>query len=326
MSAKWRPSLAFVLGGALCGTLALSFAGLITYRYLGPAIGFRDAAMLLAGIIAAATAVLGWMLVRLLLRPITELQRFATRARAARSDDIAPPSHFGTRELQATALSVMEMADTLHNREAAIRSFSDHISHELKTPVAAIRAACELLQEGGTLHPDDLRLVTQIAGASDQMEQHLHAMRQVVKAHEVQYPGMSQLEGLVTELRSRFAPLVLEVTGGQVAIPLAAEGLEIVLGHLLTNSAIHGAGLVRMTARQTDLGPQVTVCDDGSGISEGNASRIFDPFFTTKRSEGGTGMGLSIVQNLLRAQGATIRHCPDSAGTTFEINFSKHRL
>ena len=73
MSAKWRPSLAFVLGGALCGTLALSFAGLITYRYLGPAIGFRDAAMLLAGIIAAATAVLCWMLVRLLLRPITEL-------------------------------------------------------------------------------------------------------------------------------------------------------------------------------------------------------------------------------------------------------------
>ena len=59
MSRRWRPSLAFVLGGALTGTLALSFTGLIVLRYLGPAIGFRNAAILLAISITLATAVLG---------------------------------------------------------------------------------------------------------------------------------------------------------------------------------------------------------------------------------------------------------------------------
>ena len=70
MTQKWRPSLAFVLGGALCGTLALSFVGLVAFRYLGPMMGFREAAILLAIIIAGATSILGWLLVRLLLRPI----------------------------------------------------------------------------------------------------------------------------------------------------------------------------------------------------------------------------------------------------------------
>lgn len=74
MTRRWRPSLAFVLGGALAGTLALSFAGLVALRYLGPAIGFRHAAILLAVAITLATALVGWLLVRLLLRPILALK------------------------------------------------------------------------------------------------------------------------------------------------------------------------------------------------------------------------------------------------------------
>lgn len=319
MRAKWRPSLAFVLGGALCGTLALSFAGLVTYRYLGPAMGFRDAAMLLAAIIALATGSLGWLLVRLLLRPITDLQRFATRARGAPDSPVIPPVHFGTRELQATALSVMDMAQTLRNREATIRSFSDHISHELKTPVAVIRAATELLQEGGTLTPDDLALVDQIAGASDQMEAHLHAMRQVVKAREVQYIGVSLLEDVEGALPAEGAEI--RIAGPRVRIPLAQAGLEIVLGHLVTNALAHGATRVEVQAAEAAEGICVTVADNGSGISAGNAARIFDPFFTTQRAQGGTGMGLSIVQSLLRAHGAAIAHRPGAQGTTFAITF-----
>jgi signal transduction histidine kinase len=52
---------------------------------------------------------------------------------------------------------------------------------------------------------------------------------------------------------------------------------------------------------------RITVSDNGMGISPGNAARIFDPFFTTRREEGGTGMGLVIVRNALRAHGGEIR-------------------
>lgn len=321
MRGKWRPNLAIVLGGALCGTLGLSFAGLVVLRYLGPEIGFRNAAMLLAVIIALLTGSLGWLLVRLLLRPITELQRFATSARVTLNNPVSPPTHFGTRELQATALSVMDMAETLRNRETTIRSFSDHISHELKTPVAVIRAATELLQEGGTLDPQDLKLVDQIAGASDQMEQHLHAMRLVVKAREVRYIGMSRLRDLEGDLGGRFPQTDIRMSGGTVPVPLAREGLEIVLGHLIDNAAAHDATFVTIKATVTQDATRLVIRDDGGGISEGNAGRIFDPFFTTKRAQGGTGMGLSIVQSLLRAHGGDITTLPAQKGTVFEIAF-----
>ena len=93
MSRRWRPSLGFVLGGALTGTLALSFVGLITLRYLGPEIGFRNAAVLIACLIALATGILGWLLVRLLLRPIRGLERYARAQEDGGADQDAREAH-----------------------------------------------------------------------------------------------------------------------------------------------------------------------------------------------------------------------------------------
>jgi signal transduction histidine kinase len=320
MTQKWRPSLAFVLGGALSGTLGVSFAGLIAYRYLGPSIGFKDAAVLLGTLIALATGGLGWLLVRLLLRPITELKLFATTAQNA-LNPVSPPVHLGTRELEATALSVRGMADTLRNRETTIRSFSDHISHELKTPVAVIRAATELLQDSEHLDSSDMKLLEQIVGANAQMEHQLQAMRQVVKAREVRYIGTSQLENVAHDLHVKCAPASLTITGGEVSIPLADEGLEIVLGHLVANAITHGSQYVMIDVQQREGRVAIRVSDDGYGISEGNVARVFDPFFTTNREVGGTGMGLAIVQSLLHAHGGQIATLTQDKGAAFEITF-----
>ena len=119
--------------------MTLSFAGLVTFRYLGPEIGFRNGALALGALIAIGTALLGWLLARLLLRPIHALERFA--ADVQRGDIAPPPLHFGTKELHKTALSVFDMALTLKNREATIRSYTNHVTHEIKTPVSTLRAA-----------------------------------------------------------------------------------------------------------------------------------------------------------------------------------------
>ncbi len=321
MNRRWRPRLAFVLGGALCGTLALSFAGLIVYRYLGPAIGFKNAAIILATVIAAATCVLGYLLVRLLLRPITELQRFATQVSASPQHQIAPPAHFGTQELHTTALGVIEMAQTLQNREMSIRSFADHVTHELKAPVAVIKAASELLVDGGTLSDEDQHLIAQITGASDQMERHLDAMQRVVKAREVQHTGTTTLAEMARDLQSDFADLKLEIEGDDVGIPLAQAGARIVFGHLLSNSQRHAATDVHIAADKADGQITVLVKDNGTGISKGNQTRIFDPFFTTMREDGGTGMGLAIARNTLRAHGGDIAIAPSETGAAFLLRF-----
>jgi signal transduction histidine kinase len=298
--------------------LALSFLGLITLRYLGPAIGFRNAAMLLGMVITAATGVLGWLLVRLLLRPILALERYALAQENATRP--TPPRHFGTQELHATAHRVIAMAETLRDREATIRAYTDHVTHELKTPVSAIRASVEMLEDGGTLSAMDRRLVHEIDGARLQIEAQLAALRRAAQARETRYLGQSSLADIWPALKSDWPDLLLEAKGESQTLPIAAEGLSIVLAQLLRNASEHGATLVTLEAGG-DAKPILRVADNGKGISTGNAERVFDPFFTTRRESGGTGMGLAVVSNILQAHHATITLTSAPKGAAFCIAF-----
>lgn len=321
MTRRWRPTLAQVLGGALAGTLALSFAGLVTLRYLGPITGFRAAAVVLALVIAAITAALGALLVRLLLRPIRALERYAAEVRADPARAAAPPDHFGTRETHATAQSVIDMATTLRDRAATVRSFTDHVTHEIKTPLSAIRAAVELLEDGAALRPVDARLVAEIDGAAAQIAAQLAALRAVAQARETRYLGQVRLDDLAGELSERFLGLQVEIEGGAVTLPMAPEGLRLVLGHLLGNARDAGARHLRLQAGADATGVMLRVADDGPGISPGNAAHLFEPFFTTRRATGGTGMGLAITRAILAAHGAEISHAPAADGAVFLLRF-----
>ena len=210
------------------------------------------------------------------------------------------------------------MAAALQNREASIRSFTDHVTHELKTPVTAIRAAAELLSDGALSAPDQ-RLVTQILGATTQMQTQLEALRRVTAAREPGHHGTSTLGTVLPDLTSLYPSLTLQVHSPDTAIPLAPSGLRIVLTHLLGNAAQHGATRVTLDAT-TPL--TLTVHDNGTGISAGNRAQIFTPFFTTRRETGGTGMGLTITQNLLHAHTADITLTPGTTGATFTLTFN----
>ncbi|MFW2544625.1 sensor histidine kinase [Primorskyibacter sp. 2E107] len=319
---RWRPSLGFVLGGGLAGTLVISLAGLVLFRYLGPEIGYRRAAVLLGLCIAGATAVLGWLLVRLLLRPIHALQDYAAQVQADPRGDSAPPSHFGTKELHATARSVMEMAKVLKDRESSLRSYSDHVTHEIKTPVAAIRAAVELLEDGVGLSDQDRALVEQVGGAGRQIEAQLGALRSAARARDVRHVGSSTLAEALADRKALLPAVHVGVEDAYKPLPLAATGLRIVLEQLIGNAAAHGAGTVDLSVRDAGGARVLRVADDGPGISDGNRARIFDPYFTTRRESDGTGMGLTIVRTLLQAHGAQIDYVPDAGGAVFDIQFA----
>lgn len=317
MNRKWRPSLGLVIGGALAGTLILSFLGLIALRYLGPEIGFRQAAMILSVIIAAITAVPGWLLVRLLLRPIHDLETYA--AAQEQGQDAPAPRHFGTKEIDTTARGVISMAEALRDREATIRSYTDHVTHELKTPVSAIRAAVELLSDDPELSADNRVLLEQINGARLQMEAQLEALREAAQAREVRYLGNCEISEVIAELQGDHPNLTLTLEGDATRFPISGKGMAIILSQLLRNAAEHGAQTVQLVA----TAGQLTLQDNGSGISDGNAARIFEPFFTTKRESGGTGMGLAVVRSILHAHRGEIALVPSQTGTRFEIGFDQ---
>jgi signal transduction histidine kinase len=308
-----------VLGGSLVAVLVMPMAGLVLVEMLAPVIGRWRAVLVVAVGAFFATLILGWLLWRLILAPV--------RALAARAEDVragGPATRldrYGTPEIGELGQVVLDMARVLQAREMAVRSYADHVSHELKTPLSAIRGAAELLSAEETLSDDARRLVVTISDAEARAERLLAAARQIAAARDPAHHGTTTLAGIAPHLSSTIASLHIEIEGDNVLLPLDGDGLSIVLTHLIENAATAGATSMRISAIPGDDSPALVVGDNGPGISPGNRDRVFDPFFTTRRDEGGTGMGLAIVQTLLLAHGARIALEPTPEGTTFRIQF-----
>jgi len=106
--------------------------------------------------------------------------------------------------------------------------------------------------------------------------------------------------------------------------------LSQVMTNLIMNSVIHGfdeqqAGNININASHTaDGNIQLDYSDNGKGISAENLKKIFEPFFTTRRSQGGTGLGMHIVYNLVTQTLGGRIHCRSTKnqGTTFQIELA----
>ena len=301
---KWRPPLALVIGGTLLAVFVLPLLGLVNLRLWGNVLGWGEAAWLIFWLALAATAVLAVLLWRLVLRPVYALTRYADAMK--RGDGADAPDHYGTPEFGALAASVMAMGDSLNSRAEGMRAYAGHVTHELKSPLTAIRGAAELLADGALSADDRAILVGNIETAAARMAGLLDDQRAFARAHEPMPEGTCRL--------SEVAGRAEVIRDGE--LPLSAEVMTIVLGHLCDNALTHGATRVTLDF-QDDL---LLITDDGPGVSAGNRDRIFDPFFTTNRDGGGTGMGLAIVRQMLRAHGASIA-LRDGPGAGFEIGF-----
>ena len=138
----------------------------------------------------------------------------------------------------------------------------------------------------------------------------------------------AEVATVVRRLASRYQGTGLQVVVIEplpsVAVAMAADVLESVLGNLLDNARQHGGDTVTVAvvypapgADSTTL--RIEVSDNGPGISTANAGRVFEPFFTTARARGGTGLGLAVVKSLLTAHRGTIELRESEAGTRLRI-------
>jgi two-component system NtrC family sensor kinase len=97
--------------------------------------------------------------------------------------------------------------------------------------------------------------------------------------------------------------------------------------NLVMNSVVHGyddgvSGRIRLRAAAHDGGIRLRYSDDGRGIPDDVRQRIFDPFFTTRRTQGGSGLGLHIVYNLVtqRLGGTIAVESTPGEGTQFTVD------
>ncbi len=275
------------------------------------------AALLL--VLAAAIAI-GFTFVRAIARPMRELAAKAEEITKGRSEAIGPLRRHGTRELASLTQSFMTMARRLSDRSDYLSSFANHVSHELKTPLTAIKGAAELMRDAeSAMTPEEReRFLSNVMTDTERISALLDRLREMARADNPELGGAVALSAVVQDLRERFGEVSITLSG-EDAPPLAmsAENALILFGHLVDNSTRHGATAVAITAREEGGPIRVEVSDNGAGVSPGNRARIFDPFFTTRRAEGGTGMGLGIVRALLRAHGGDIAFAESGEGATF---------
>lgn len=282
---------------------------------------------LAAVIVLAASLLIGVAFVRTIARPMRDLAVRAEAITQGGRDAIGPLRHYGTRELHSLAQSLMTMAKRLSERSDYIRTFANHVSHELKTPLTSLRGAAELMRDAAaSMTPEDSkRFLSNMLADVDRMILLLDQLRELARADNPRLGGVVSVGEVASDLRRRFEALQIVVSGGEFAIAMSPENAGIVFGHLAENAANHGAKHLNVEAGAEGGMARIVVADDGEGVSPGNRTRVFEPFFTTRRAEGGTGMGLGIVDALVRAHGGDIALEDSERGARFVLRLPLDR-
>jgi two-component system, NtrC family, sensor histidine kinase GlrK len=214
--------------------------------------------------------------------------------------------------------------------------FLRHISHELKTPLAALREGVSLLEDGvtGTLSADQ-REVARIlrdntATLQRQIEDLLRFNAAAFEAGRLQRRRIelgALIQALVETQRLQWQArqLLIEIDGGPLEAEVDPDKLSTALGNLLSNAirfSPPGRG-IRFHLSQQQGRICIDITDQGPGVAAADRARVFEPFYRGERQPDdalrGTGVGLSIVQEYIAAHGGQITLMPTEPGAHFRI-------
>ena len=279
--------------------------------------------LLVAGAVVLGLLLLGYWLVRLGLRPLTEIEGTAAKIaagdyaqRVQRDDPRTEVGRLG-RALNAMLGQIERAFAERKASEDRLRQFVADASHELRTPVSAVRAYAELFERGAKLHPDDLeramtgieREATRLSLLVDdllllaRLDQGRPLERSRVDLVELAHEAVDAAHAVDPE-----RPLTLETNGGLV---VTGDSLRLrqVIDNLLANVRAHTppTAAAKVTVGKEGDSAFLEVRDDGPGLPEGGSERAFERFYrgdaSRSRASGGAGLGLAIVKAIVEAHG-----------------------
>jgi signal transduction histidine kinase len=266
-----------------------------------------------AGLIAAALLAFG--LARWVNRPLKGLD---TAARRLADGDLAIRAKVesGPPELRRLGATFNTMAGRLEALVHGNRAVIADVSHQLRTPLAALRLRLDLLA-ADTAHSDP-ETGHELAGALDELarlSRLVDGLLAVARAENVvPVPVAVDVAEVARERVAAWHPvaddrsIVLVTAWAKPVLAWIGEGhLEQILDNLIANAldAVGPGTMVRLTATATASGARITVSDNGPGMSAQDRERAFLRFTTA--SPNGTGLGLAIVHRLAISNGGTAR-------------------
>lgn len=242
-------------------------------------------------------------------RGLMPLQNFATALGARDEGDLSPVAA-GTLPVEIRPLqgALNDLLGRLNGARKRERDFIAYAAHELKTPLAGIRAQAQVAQSAQNDGPVQQQALTRLIGAVDRSARLVAQLLDLARAQEDAplRPGMASLDMIVAQSvgalseRARRAGVALVITGTASDACADQVHLSLALRNVVEN-AIDAAP--RDTAVTIKLsGDLIEVHDDGRGISSDDLPFVTDRFFTGKEGKG-TGLGLAIAEAALNRIG-----------------------
>jgi two-component system, NtrC family, sensor histidine kinase GlrK len=277
-------------------------------------------------------------LTRYISRPIAELD--AAIRQLGGADFSRRITVRGPEDLQSLGERLDWLRRRLAELEAEKNRFLRHLSHELKTPLTALREGAELLndQVGGPLAPPQRQVVTIMRDNSVKLQRLIEDLldyQRALHAAASLAPKPVSLDGVVRDavrphelvMQSKAQSLTLELE--KLTVEADAEKLFSIVDNLVGNAVKftpHG-GSITVAARSQAADAVIDVIDSGPGVPAEEREAIFDSFFRGRAKASGriegTGLGLAIAREFAEAHGGRIDVIARSSGAHFRVRFPR---
>jgi two-component system sensor histidine kinase GlrK len=273
-------------------------------------------------------------LTRYISRPIVELD--ASIRQLGDADFSRAITVRGPEDLQTLGERLDWLRRRLQEHEAEKNRFLRHLSHELKTPLTALREGAELLndQVGGPLAPPQRQVVSIMRDNSVKLQRLIEDLldyQRALHAAASLLPRAVPLDGLIREvtrshelaMRAKRQSLSLELE--KLTVEADAEKLRSILDNVVGNAVkfTPPGGSIGVTARCDGADATIDVVDTGPGVPPEERDSIFQSFFRGRAPAGGriagTGLGLAIAREFAEAHGGGISVITRANGGHFRI-------
>ncbi len=277
-------------------------------------------------------SLVGYLLASAGLAPVEAMRRRAGEVSLERPGERLPlpAAHDEVRRLGET---LNEMLDRLRGSFERERRFVADAGHELRTPLAVIRAELEGALRAGGHDPQVREALVAALEECDHLAQVAEDLLVVARAAEGELPlrrGPIEVGPLLEGVGVRFGDrarergrhISVEADGG---LRVEADELRLrqALGNLVDNALRHGAGTIELRSRRApgDGGVELEVADHGPGFEPELAERAFERFARgdVARTRGGTGLGLAIVRAIAEAHGGRAEIVDRAPGATVRL-------
>jgi signal transduction histidine kinase len=297
-----------------------------------------------SGLVALVAGLIGGaVLSRNLLRRVEQVNRTAERVIRGNLADRVPLK--GTRdEFDQLAANLNNMLDQIERLMAGMREVSDNIAHDLRTPLARLRARLELslianqnTPGQNTNGPEDGAQTEAVRAAIDEADRLLATFNALLNIAEAESGARrNQAEPLDLAQTARTAAELYEPVAEEKGCALRLDvepGIMIrgdrhllsqAVANLLDNALKYGGGEVRLSAHQQDGRAALEVSDTGPGIPEDEREAVFDRFVRLEpsRSTPGNGLGLSLVRAVARLHNGTVALADNHPGLKVRLEFA----